>query len=405
MKNNCKQVNKLIIFSKFVCGGGTVSEALRSTHVPTKLQPRDDLLRFSTQYCPIVVWNLTKRCNLKCQHCYLDSKDIKEHNELSTEEGKALILDLAEMGVPLVLFSGGEPLIRPDFKELVSYARSVGLRVGISSNGTLINNHMAEFFAEQSVSYVGISLDAARSEIHDRFRGVQGAYERAIAGLLECKKAGLKTGVRITVTKNNYKDLPKLYDKVRALEIPRFCLYYLVPSGRGRNIMDDDLNPTERAEVFEFLYSKTLEEGPQPNIEIVTTDAPYDGALIIEKLKQSGIGTEDLKNLLTISGGCSAGEKIANVDHIGDVHPCQFWTDYSLGNIKSTPFSKIWNRTDDPFLNKLREKEKHLTGICGICDYKAMCKGCRLRARHSNGNIFSDDPTCPYTPLSIKEGH
>jgi radical SAM protein with 4Fe4S-binding SPASM domain len=397
-KNKMNKVNLMIIFSKFVCNSGTVSEALRSVNVPSHLQPRNDLLRFSTNYRPLVVWNLTKKCNLKCQHCYIEAGTTREDEELSTDQAKSFLKDITAMGVPIVLFSGGEPLIRLDFKELVSYARSIGLRVGISTNGTLINQEMAEFLANQQISYVGISLDAASPEVHEKFRGVKGSYQRALDGLLNCKNVGLKTGVRITVTKDNYKDLPILYKQVRKLEIPRFCVYYLVPSGRGKNIMNLDLNPEQRTEVFNFLYSTTLKEGPQPDIEILTTDSPQDGALLIEKLKKSGRSTEELQRLFKISGGCSAGEKIANVDHFGDVHLCQFWTDLSLGNVKKQPFSKIWNDSIDPLVLQLREKEKHLNGKCGICDYKSMCKGCRLRARYHHGDIFGTDPSCLYSP-------
>ena len=391
----------MIIFSKFVCNSGTVSEALRAANVPSHLQPSNDLIRFSTNYRPLVVWNLTKKCNLKCQHCYLDAELDKEKKELTTTQAKSFLNDIAAMKVPIVLFSGGEPLIRPDFRELVIHARSRGLQVGISSNGTLIDLKMTEFLSNQGVSYVGVSLDAATPEVHDKFRGVKGSYRRAIDGLLRAKNAGLKTGARITLTKHNYKDLPILFKQIRDLGIPRFCVYYLVPSGRGKDIMDLDLNFEQRAEVFDFLYNAALEEGPQPEIEILTTDSPQDGALLIEKLKDSGHSTEELQKLFTISGGCSAGEKIANVDHLGEVHPCQFWTDFSLGNVTEKPFSKIWNNSDDPFLLKLRNKEDHLTGVCGDCNYKSMCKGCRLRAQHAHGDIFSADPTCLYSHSSV----
>lgn len=392
----------MIIFSKFVCGGGTVSEALRSTKVPSKYQERNDLLRFSTQYRPIVVWNMTTRCNLKCQHCYINAGEESRTNELTTHQAKKLLDDLVQMGVPLVLFSGGEPFLRPDFDELVKYARSIGLRVSISTNGTLIDKERAAFLADQEVSYVGVSLDAAHSELHDQFRCSAGAFDRALEGLKNCREQGLKTGVRITVTKKNYQDVPVLFNKVKNLGIPRFCLYYLVPTGRGKEIANLDLDDSERGEVFDFLFNQALEEGPQPDIEILTTDGPFDGALLIERLKkETSTQVEDLQKLMTISGGCSAGEKIANIGPTGEVHPCQFWTHESLGNVTKTPFSQIWNNSENPLLEQLRSKEENLEGKCGDCDYKSMCKGCRLRALHSNGNIWAPDPACPYNPSPL----
>lgn len=388
----------MIIFSKFACGVGTVSEALRSIDTPSQHQTRNDLLRYSTEYRPIVVWNMTSRCNLKCQHCYINAEEDALASELTTGQAKRFLEDLAQMGVPLVLFSGGEPFLRHDFDELLIYARSIGLRVGISTNGTLIDKERAQFLADNGVSYVGVSLDAATNTTHDKFRGVTGAFERALTGLRYCREVGLKTGIRITVTKENYQDVPELFKIVKGLEVPRFCLYYLVPTGRGKDLVESDLDHDERLEVFNFLFEKALEEGTQPDIEILTTDAPFDGVLLIERLKKTGASVEDLQKLMTISGGCSAGERIANIGPSGEVHPCQFWTHESLGNVTRKPFSEIWNNSEDSLLGKLRNKEVHLEEKCGECGYNSMCKGCRLRALNATGNIWGADPVCPYTP-------
>ncbi|MFQ5979715.1 MAG: radical SAM protein [Candidatus Heimdallarchaeota archaeon] len=386
----------MIIFSKYLCGSGTVSEALRSMHTSSHEQSRDDLLRFSTNYRPIVVWNLTKHCNLRCSHCYIDAKEEASKMELSTEEGIAFLDDLAKLHVPLVLFSGGEPFLHRDFYVLLDHALKLGLRVAISTNGTLIDKETAASMAAKGVSYVGVSLDSNLPTTHDNFRGVSGAYERTLEGLKYCINAGLKTGVRITVTKDNYKDLPGLYELARDLKIPRFCVYYLVPTGRGQKLMDLDLDPEQRQEVFDFLCKATLEQGAKPEVEIVTTDGPFDGPLILEYLGKNHQLKGDIQTLMQLSGGCSAGEKIANVDPWGNVHPCQFWTHESLGNVRDQPFSQIWHQESHELLTKLRSKEEHLQGACGDCQYKVMCKGCRLRALFESGDIFATDPACPF---------
>ena len=228
----------MIIFSKALADQATVWETLRASETCENLPP--DLVRFSTQAKPVVMWNLTRQCNLACDHCYMDARaDGRE--ELSLDEGVRLLDDLADLKVPMVIFTGGEPLMSRNFYAYAFHARELGLRAVISTNGTLITPEVAKLLAEARIKYVGVSIDSASPEKHDRFRGVSGAYARALQGIRNARDAGLKTGLRITLTKDNWQDVPALLNTALEEGIPRFCLYHLVPTGRGAGIADRDV--------------------------------------------------------------------------------------------------------------------------------------------------------------------
>lgn len=389
----------MIGFTKLLCGTATVSDVIKFRgHVDTPPQ----LLQFSDSTRPLVVWNMTNRCNLRCKHCYIEAEDRKFVDELTTEEAREFIRDLADMKVPVLLFSGGEPLLRKDIFELGCLAAESGLRPVISSNGTLITDEVARRIREAGFQYVGISIDGAPAT-HDEFRNKAGAFEEAMEGIRACLRQGVKTGIRFTVNKSNQKDLPEILDTVAREGIPRFCMYHLVYAGRGEEMMGLDTTPNEKRQILDLLIEKTLDlHARGVEVEILTTDNHADGMYLRNYIQQHRAERAgEVRQLLEMHGGCSAGTKFANVDPRGNVHPCQFWQDYSLGNIREKSFSQIWNG-DDELLVKLRNKPEHLQGKCGRCTYKSLCGGCRIRARVVHGDLWAEDPACYLTENEIR---
>ncbi|HCF48896.1 MAG TPA: 12,18-didecarboxysiroheme deacetylase [Syntrophomonas sp.] len=378
--------------TKLLCGQATVSDAIKHRGQEGDIPPQ--LLQFSATNRPLVVWNMTNRCNLKCLHCYINAEDRKYQDELSTEEAEAFIRDLAGMKVPVLLFSGGEPLLRKDIYQLGSLAAELGLRPVISTNGTLIDAAAAANIKAAGFQYVGISIDGG-PETHDHFRSIPGAFEMALRGIRTCLDHGIKTGIRFTVNKYNQEDLPVIFDLIEKEGIPRFCMYHLVYAGRGAEMADMDTSIEEKEAILNYVCQKTLELAAKGiETEILTTDNHADGIYLLNKIKaENPERAAEVIQLLEMHGGCSAGTKFANVDPRGNVHPCQFWQDYTVGNVREKPFSEIWT-SDDALMVKLREKQLHVTGSCGECQYKQLCGGCRIRARAVKGDLWAEDPAC-----------
>lgn len=386
--------------TKLLCGTATVSEALNYGRDTRQLPPH--LLQFSTENRPLVVWNTTNRCNLKCKHCYIGAEDRPYEGELTNAEARAFIDDLAAMQVPVLLFSGGEPLVRPDLYELGTYAAAKGLRPVISTNGTLITSEVARKIKEAGFQYVGVSIDG-RPEIHDQFRGMPGAFRRAVEGIRNSLAAGNKTGIRFTVNRLNYQDLESVLDLVEQERIPRFCMYHLVYAGRGKEMVEFDTNPAEKRATIELLIRKTLEfKDRGVEVEILTTDNHADGAYLHRYVQEHfPERAEEVWQLLIFHGGCSAGTKMSNVDPRGDVHACQFWGHRTLGNVRERKFSEIWRDRADEFQVMMRDKAAHVTGRCAECKYNAVCGGCRIRAEVVHGDAWGEDPACYLTDEEI----
>ncbi|MHC1624653.1 MAG: radical SAM protein [Methermicoccaceae archaeon] len=389
----------MIIFSKILGNSATVWKQLRKSE--GRNNKKTDLLRFSSITKPVVMWNLTRGCNLACKHCYLDAK-TPHPNEWTYDEGVKLIDELAEMKIPVLIMTGGEPLTSPHFLDLSAYATSKGLRVVVSTNGTLIDHDLALQMKDAGIRYVGVSIDSVHPEVHDSFRGVRGSHSKALSGLFAARDVGILTGLRVTVHKGNWFEMPQLIDLCLREEIPRFCMYHLVPTGRGRYISDWDITPGQRRWVLDVLYDQALELADAgEHIEILSADSPMDGAYIIERLKESGDEerVEVARRLLSYTGGCSMGIKVANIDYVGNLFPCQFTPQIKLGNVRETSFMELWNHPS-PELLSIREMVPE--GKCGVCEYKSICKGCRQKAYYYTGSLSGSDPTCIYDPIKKK---
>jgi radical SAM protein with 4Fe4S-binding SPASM domain len=389
----------MIRFTQFLHGRGTVSRIYRHDASPSHKVP-GSLLAYSRIVRPVVFWNITRRCNLSCRHCYLDAGPGRDGNaELSTAEALAFIDDLADLGSPLLIISGGEPLVREDVWELFSRARDRSIGVALSSNGTLITQEIARRLKEEGVEYAGISLDGSDRETHERLRNVPGCFDAALAGLAHCRDAGIKTGVRFTATRDNQEDLGPLIRLSREIRADRFCVYWLVPSGRGRAMYESaKLTPGESRKILETLYHEALATPPD-EMEFLSVDAPQDVVFLLERLKSDKPEEYDsVLRLLDCKGaGCSAGFRVASVDPTGNVYPCQFAQDdrFLVGSIRDQRFSTLWNDPANPVLREFRDKTVGLSGRCGTCRFKAICGGgCRIRAWYATCDFRADDPFC-----------
>ncbi len=353
---------------------------------------------------PVVVWNVTRVCNLKCRHCYTDSHACRYPDELSTIQCKAVLEDLAAFQVPVVLFSGGEPLMRPDIEELLAYARSLGLRIVLSTNGTRIDQATASKIHQLGVSYVGISLDSAVPEIHDRFRGVSGAFDRTMAGFRYLATIGQKVGLRLTLTPETASNLDRLFDFIERERINRACFYHLCPAGRGRELNEMSNGEVRRAIDQIFDHTRDMISRGRP-IEVLTVDNHCDGAwLYLRLLREDPERAEDVLKRLLWNGGArfSSGVGIANIDSTGNVHADQFSMFRSFGNVIDRPFSDIWRRGTDPILAGLRDRLPLLKGRCADCRFKAICGGgLRARAEILTGDPWAADPACYLTDEEI----
>jgi len=392
----------MIGISKLYCGTVEPSDALRYGRMSSKLPSH--LLQFSSDKRPVVVWNITRRCNLKCVHCYAHAKNMVFDSELSTLEGKNLLDDLADFGVPVILFSGGEPLTRKDLPELAAYAVKKGMRAVISTNGTLITPQKAQTLKEIGLSYVGISLDGME-EINDRFRGVKGAFRSALEGIKNCKKAGIKVGLRFTINKSNVSEISNIFKLLQDMDIPRACFYHLVYAGRGTELVKEDLSHQESRKAVDLIMDLTKKLHDKGHIkEVLTVDNHADGPyLYLRLLKENPDRAKEVLELLQMNEGNSSGIGIGCISWDGEVHADQFWRHYSFGNVKDRPFSEIWTDTSDPLLKKLKEKKKHAKGRCATCKWLDICAGnFRVRSEAVTGDIWAPDPACYLTDDEVK---
>jgi len=380
-------------------GRGTVSGVMHHRNAAPDRVP-SKFLAYTGMRRPVVFWNLTDRCNLACSHCYSSSGPGRETDgELSTAEALALIDDLAAMGVPLILFSGGEPLLREDIWELARHATEKGIKTALSTNGTLISADVARKIKESGIEYAGISLDGAEAATHDRFRNAPGAFERSIAAFSHCRDAGVRCGVRVTLTTENCGELEALIDRAKEIGASRFCLYWLVPTGRGSEAYRRlQLGPDAVTDALALLYRKAGETDAG-EMEFLTVDAPQDCIHLLESMERDrSPDLEEARSLVaSLNGGCSAGDRVANIDPQGNVYPCQFArsADFLVGNVRDRPFSELWADLSNPVLARFREKPAPLTGRCGQCRHRDLCGGgCRVRAYAASGDFYADDLFC-----------
>ncbi len=352
---------------------------------------------------PIVVYNCVRRCNLKCVHCYAHATSEEDPDVLSTGEAMAMIDSCADFGCPVMLFSGGEPLMREDVFDLMRRAKERGMRTTLSTNGALITREVARELKTCNMGYVGVSLDGME-DTHDKFRRVKGCWKKALEGIGHCQAEGIRTGLRVTLTKHNYKEVPALLDLLVELEVPRVCFYHLVYTGRGSEIMEADLTHEQTRETMDVIIERTLsihEAGLDK--EVLTVDNHADGPYLwMWCVKNRPELADRVREMIMANKAKSTGQGISCVSWNGDVSPDQFWRDKVLGNVRKNSFEEIWTDPDNSFLADLRRREELVTGKCGRCRFLEVCRGgFRARAEAKYGDLWAEDPACYLTEEEI----
>jgi heme d1 biosynthesis radical SAM protein NirJ len=346
---------------------------------------------------PVVIWNLIRRCNLTCMHCYSISADVNFPGELDTAEVMRVMEDLKAFGVPALILSGGEPLLRKDIFQIAERAKAMGFYTALSTNGTLIDPPLAQRIHDTGFDYVGISLDGLGAT-HDKFRRKAGAYAASLAALRLCRDLGVKVGVRFTLTQDNAADLPGLLDLVEDERIDRFYLSHLNYAGRGNVNRKRDAHFLVTREALDLLFARAWDAARRGvEKDFVTGNNDADGVYLLHWARRNIPDFEEarLRTTLAAWGGNASGVNVANIDNLGNVHPDTMWWDCTLGNVRSRPFSDIWRDTRHPIMAGLKERPRHVKGRCATCAYFDVCGGnTRVRAMKVSGDPWAEDPGC-----------
>jgi len=377
---------------------------LNVTRLLGGLPARGDHLRYTGErvhHRPVVVWNITRRCNLHCAHCYAGAADRPFPGELTGNEALAVIDDLAAYGTPVLLFSGGEPLLRPGLVSLVYHAAGKGMTPVLSTNGTLLTPETARELTDAGLSYIGISFDGLEGA-HDKFRGSLGAFKASMAGLRHARAAGVRVGVRFTLTRLNHGQLDAILRLAESEGADRCCVYHLAYAGRGERIVNYDLTHEETRGALDTIFAHAR-ANVRPGLEFLTVDNHTDAVYLYQRmLRDQPARAVEVLALLRRNGGNSAGSGIGCIDYLGNVHPDQFSWHHTLGNVRQRPFSQIWEDASNPVLHDLRNRRERIHGRCAACPYFDICNGnLRVRAESTFGDMWAEDPACYLTDAEL----
>ncbi len=346
--------------------------------------------------CRLIAWEVTRSCNLACRHCRAEAHPEPYTGELSTAEAKTLIDTFPEVGSPIIIFTGGEPMLRPDVYELIAYAAGRGLRCVMAPNGTLITPENAARLRACGIQRCSISIDGCNAETHDAFRGVPGAFAAAMRGIEYLKQNGLEFQINTTVTRNNLHDFKKIFDLCARLGAAAWHIFLLVPMGRAAGLADQVITAAEYEEVLHWFYGfrKTT------SMYLKATCAPHYYRIMRQRAAEEGVAvTPATFGMDAMTRGCLGGTGFCFISHTGQVQPCGYLT-LDCGNVRKTPFPEIW-RTARPFL-QFRDKSEY-KGKCGVCEFHSVCGGCRARAWSMHGDYMAEEPLCAYQPRVLRQ--
>ncbi|PLX44065.1 MAG: heme d1 biosynthesis radical SAM protein NirJ [Hyphomicrobiales bacterium] len=367
-----------------------LSQMMKEIRNPTEVRPHRDLPG------PVVIWNLIRRCNLKCKHCYAISADVDFPGELGTEDIYAVMDDLKGFRVPVLILSGGEPLLRPDIYDISRRAKQMGFYVGLSTNGTLIDAGNIGTIRDIGYDYVGISLDGI-GETHDRFRVMEGAYAASLNAMRLCRDNGIKIGARFTMTMDNADELAQMLALIEEERIDKFYFSHLVYAGRGNKNRGDDAAREMTRRTMDMLFDtawSALERGEEK--EFVTGNNDADGVYFYYWVKERfPEAAAHIRAKLVQWGGNASGVNVANIDNVGDVHPDTMWWHHTIGNVRERPFSQIWPDISDPIMAGLKQRPRQVSGRCGACRHFDICNGnTRVRSLKLTGDAWAEDSAC-----------
>lgn len=367
-----------------------ITQYMKTLHTPSPVGPS------RKPPGPVVIWNLIRRCNLTCKHCYSISADIDFKGELSTDEVYTVMDDLKEFKVPVLILSGGEPLLRPDIWDISKRAQDMGFYVGLSTNGTLIDESNIEKIVAAKYDYIGVSIDGIEAT-HDEFRQRKGAFKESMHGIKLCQERGIKVGLRFTLTQDNAHELPQVLDLMDEYDLDKFYLSHLNYAGRGKRNRKRDVFHQMTRDALDMIFERSWNELQQGiEREYVTGNNDADGPYLLQWAEKNVPGEVDaLRQRLENWGGNSSGVNISNIDNLGNVHPDTFWWDYNLGNVREKKFSEIWANPEDELMKGFRMTPRPVKGRCGECQYLKICGGnTRVRAYSLTDDPWAEDPAC-----------
>ncbi len=339
----------------------------------------------------LIAWELTAGCNLSCVHCRGSSTDKVPEGELTTTQARAFIDEIVSMGKPILILSGGEPLVRADVFELAKYGTEQGLRVVLATNGTLLTPDIVKKLIDSGVQRVSISIDGSSAQTHDAFRGVPGAFDGAMRGIGYLSDAGLDFQINTTITKRNLEEIPAILELATDLGAKAHHIFLLVPTGRGEGLKDEEIPPADYERVLNWFY----DQQKKTDIQLKATCAPHYFRIMRQRAKREGIEVSvKTHGYEAMTKGCLGGTGFCFVSSIGDVQPCGYLP-VVAGNIREKGFREVWENSK--LFNDLRDESK-LKGKCGRCSYKSVCGGCRARAYAATGDYMAEEPYCIYVP-------
>lgn len=343
----------------------------------------------------LVFWETTAGCNLKCVHCRASATDFRSPDDLTTEESFALLDSIASFAAPVIVLSGGEPLVRDDIFDIAAHGTLLGLRMVLATNGTLITPEVARRMLESGIQRISVSIDGASAASHDPFRGVEGAFDAVMQGIENAKAAGVPFQINTTITKHNLKEIPEILNMAVELGAVALHIFLLVPTGCGKEIADEEMiTPQEYEKILNWYYDKS-KDSP---IGLKATCAPHYFRIMRQRAAEEGIKiTPESHGFEAMTKGCLAGTAVCFVSHKGEVFPCGYLP-LLAGNIRETPFPEIWRESE---LFKALRDDSLLEGKCGPCEFKRVCGGCRARAYAETSNYLTEEPYCAFTPARL----
>lgn len=344
----------------------------------------------------LVAWETTRNCNLSCVHCRASATTGPYAGELDTQAAFTLLDQIAEVGKPIIILTGGEPLLRHDIFEIAAHGTQKGLRMVMAPNGTLITETIAHKMVTAGIQRISISIDGATSQSHNAFRGVEGAYEGALRGIQFAKDAGIEFQINTTITKNNLDQIPAILSLAEKLGAVAHHIFLLVPTGRGKYIMDQTIDAKQYEDTLNWFY----EQQQKTSLQLKATCAPHYYRILRQRAKAEGKTVSfESHGLDAVTRGCLGGSGFCFISHRGIVQPCGF-LDTPCGDVTQTSFADIWQHSET-FL-QLRNV-KNYKGKCGVCEYLRVCGGCRARAFEACGDYLAEEPLCNYVPSRLRK--